>query len=300
MGTHAASPLCPLLQVLDVLHPGRANVSKVRRAEAACWPLGAGSSAGTGAALLAAAPAARRSSSAFAGLAAGTGWNRRELRAQHPGAGAATAAAGSRQAVFGRHARSHVASYRMLRRRLTLPAALLQAELCEKLTKMYDVKDPNCVFVFGMRTQFGGGKSSGFGLIYDNVDAAKKFEPKYRLVRVCAACLPVCLHVCLQDGRMRGKAAARGQQAEDVASGMRQPSGAAAGAAAAHKGAAARGQEELRQHWANRLQRLEILERRKCGLASCGGGHNSRTHGERMQTGAAQHVACWPARGHAY
>jgi hypothetical protein len=47
MGTHAASPLRPLVQVLDVLHPGRANVSKVRRAEAACWPMEAGSSAGT-------------------------------------------------------------------------------------------------------------------------------------------------------------------------------------------------------------------------------------------------------------
>ena len=60
----------------------------------------------------------------------------------------------------------------------------LQADLREKLAKMYDVKDLNCVFVFGMRTQFGGGKSSGFGLIYDNVEVAKKFEPKYRLVRV--------------------------------------------------------------------------------------------------------------------
>lgn len=32
--------------------------------------------------------------------------------------------------------------------------------------------------------QFGGGKSTGFGLIYDTIDAAKKFEPKYRLIRV--------------------------------------------------------------------------------------------------------------------
>lgn len=32
--------------------------------------------------------------------------------------------------------------------------------------------------------QFGGGKSTGFGLIYDTLDAAKKFEPKYRLIRV--------------------------------------------------------------------------------------------------------------------
>jgi small subunit ribosomal protein S24e len=35
-----------------------------------------------------------------------------------------------------------------------------------------------------MLLQFGGGKSTGFGVIYDNVDAAKKFEPKYRLIRV--------------------------------------------------------------------------------------------------------------------
>lgn len=56
-------------------------------------------------------------------------------------------------------------------------------ELKEKLSKMYDVKDPNCTFVFGLKTQFGGGKSTGFGLVYDNVDVAKKFEPKYRLIR---------------------------------------------------------------------------------------------------------------------
>ena len=49
---------------------------------------------------------------------------------------------------------------------------------------MYDVKDLNTIFVFGMKTQFGGGKSTGFGLIYDNLEAAKSFEPKYRLVRV--------------------------------------------------------------------------------------------------------------------
>jgi small subunit ribosomal protein S24e len=45
------------------------------------------------------------------------------------------------------------------------------------------VRDPQSIFVFGFRTQFGGGKSTGFGLIYDSVDAAKKFEPKYRLIR---------------------------------------------------------------------------------------------------------------------
>lgn len=49
---------------------------------------------------------------------------------------------------------------------------------------MYDVRDQNQVFLFGFKTQFGGGKSTGFGLVYDSIDAAKKFEPKHRLRRV--------------------------------------------------------------------------------------------------------------------
>lgn len=61
---------------------------------------------------------------------------------------------------------------------------LMKAELKEKLASMYLVKDPNSIFVFKFRTHFGGGKSTGFGLIYDSVENAKKFEPKYRLIRV--------------------------------------------------------------------------------------------------------------------
>jgi small subunit ribosomal protein S24e len=58
-----------------------------------------------------------------------------------------------------------------------------QAELQEKLAKMYNVSDEKCVSIFGFRTAFGGGKSTGFGLIYNDVEAMKKFEPKHRLVR---------------------------------------------------------------------------------------------------------------------
>ena len=39
------------------------------------------------------------------------------------------------------------------------------------------------VFCFGFQTVFGGGKSTGFALIYDTLDFAKKFEPKHRLAR---------------------------------------------------------------------------------------------------------------------
>mmetsp|Transcript_2904 Transcript_2904/g.6817 ORF Transcript_2904/g.6817 Transcript_2904/m.6817 type:complete len:131 (+) Transcript_2904:98-490(+) len=63
-------------------------------------------------------------------------------------------------------------------------ANVSKAELRERLQKMYDVRDPNQISLFGFRTQFGGGKSCGFGLIYDSVDAAKRFEPKHRLIRL--------------------------------------------------------------------------------------------------------------------
>jgi small subunit ribosomal protein S24e len=58
-----------------------------------------------------------------------------------------------------------------------------KAELAEKLAKTYQT-DKNRIVTFGFRTIFGGGRSTGFGLIYDSEEAQRKFEPKYRLVRV--------------------------------------------------------------------------------------------------------------------
>ncbi|PHT34449.1 hypothetical protein CQW23_26249 [Capsicum baccatum] len=58
-----------------------------------------------------------------------------------------------------------------------------KAELKEKLSRMYEVKNPNAIFFFKFRTHFGGGKSTGFGLIYDSIENAKKYKPKYRLIK---------------------------------------------------------------------------------------------------------------------
>ncbi|KAL7274911.1 hypothetical protein RUND412_002162 [Rhizina undulata] len=55
-------------------------------------------------------------------------------------------------------------------------------ELRSKLAEIYKA-DKNQVSVFGFRTHYGGGKSTGFALIYDSFEALKKFEPHYRLVR---------------------------------------------------------------------------------------------------------------------
>ncbi|KAJ4396397.1 hypothetical protein N0V82_002535 [Gnomoniopsis sp. IMI 355080] len=56
-------------------------------------------------------------------------------------------------------------------------------ELRDKLAGLYKASKDQ-VSVFGLRTQFGGGKTTGFALVYDSPEAMKKFEPHYRLVRV--------------------------------------------------------------------------------------------------------------------
>jgi small subunit ribosomal protein S24e len=55
-------------------------------------------------------------------------------------------------------------------------------ELRSKLAELYKAKKDD-VSVFGFKTHFGGGKSTGFALVYDSTEAMKKFEPRYRLVR---------------------------------------------------------------------------------------------------------------------
>ncbi|KAF2112662.1 ribosomal protein L23/L15e core domain-containing protein, partial [Lophiotrema nucula] len=62
-------------------------------------------------------------------------------------------------------------------------------ELRVKLGELYKAQKDN-VSVFGFRTQYGGGKSTGFALIYDSAEAMKKFEPLYRLVRYGYATKP--------------------------------------------------------------------------------------------------------------
>ena len=75
-------------------------------------------------------------------------------------------------------------------------ANVAKDELRDRLATMYKVRraltwrraDPwqvpkDVVIIYGFKTVFGGGRSSGFGLIYDSKEALK-LEPHYRLVRV--------------------------------------------------------------------------------------------------------------------
>jgi small subunit ribosomal protein S24e len=61
-------------------------------------------------------------------------------------------------------------------------ATLAKKEVREKVAQLYKTT-PDLVFCFGFNTNFGGVKSTGFALIYDTLDFAKKFEPRYRLTR---------------------------------------------------------------------------------------------------------------------
>ena len=69
-----------------------------------------------------------------------------------------------------------------------------RADLSEKLAALYKTNKERVV-TFGLRTHFGGGRSTGFALIYDDEASQKKFEPKYRLVRVSYMCCDFFCHL---------------------------------------------------------------------------------------------------------
>merc|ERR1711924_441689 len=56
-----------------------------------------------------------------------------------------------------------------------------KTEVRDALAKNYKTQADH-IIAFGFKTVFGGGKTSGFALIYDSVEAAKKNEPRFRLV----------------------------------------------------------------------------------------------------------------------
>jgi len=55
--------------------------------------------------------------------------------------------------------------------------------LKQKIEKMYKVQDSKCIFLWGFKIAFGGQRSTGFGVIYDNLNAAKKSLAKHLLIR---------------------------------------------------------------------------------------------------------------------
>lgn len=62
-------------------------------------------------------------------------------------------------------------------------AAVSKKDISDKIASKFKVKDDKCIILFGFGTAFGGGRSTGMGLIYESVEKLKKFEPKFRKKR---------------------------------------------------------------------------------------------------------------------
>merc|ERR1712224_317374 len=62
-------------------------------------------------------------------------------------------------------------------------AGISKNDVRKQLATMYKCEE-DVVSAFGFRAQFGGGKTTGFALVYDNLEALRKFEPIYRQKRL--------------------------------------------------------------------------------------------------------------------
>lgn len=62
-----------------------------------------------------------------------------------------------------------------------------KTEITSKLAKTLKVKE-DCISIYGLKTKFGGGSSTGFALVYDSADARAKYDNKSNLRRVSSFC----------------------------------------------------------------------------------------------------------------
>ena len=56
-------------------------------------------------------------------------------------------------------------------------ANISKTAIKEKLAQLFKSK-PECIAVFGLSSKFGGGRSSGFALVYDSIEARHKNDSK--------------------------------------------------------------------------------------------------------------------------
>ena len=52
----------------------------------------------------------------------------------------------------------------------------------DKLSSMFKSK-PECMSIYGLHTKYGGGRSTGFALIYDSAEVRAKYDMKMLLLR---------------------------------------------------------------------------------------------------------------------
>ena len=68
-------------------------------------------------------------------------------------------------------------------------ANISKAAIKDKLADMFKAK-AEAISIFGLHSKFGGGRSSGFALIYDSLDERKKYDQKMLLKRDGLVAMP--------------------------------------------------------------------------------------------------------------
>jgi small subunit ribosomal protein S24e len=66
--------------------------------------------------------------------------------------------------------------------------SLKKSVIKERLAKQLKVKE-EVITIYGVKSIFGGGRSTGFALIYDNHDLLKKYDSKKELRKVSGGLL---------------------------------------------------------------------------------------------------------------
>ena len=64
-------------------------------------------------------------------------------------------------------------------------AGVKKSSIKAEISKKFKASEDR-IAVFGLKPKFGGGRSSGFVTVYDDVDARKKYDTKANLFRVSA------------------------------------------------------------------------------------------------------------------
>jgi small subunit ribosomal protein S24e len=63
-------------------------------------------------------------------------------------------------------------------------ASVPKKDLRENIAKLLKVKEVDAVIPYGLQLAFGGGRSTGFALIYDSAEAAKKLANPVQKIRL--------------------------------------------------------------------------------------------------------------------
>lgn len=61
---------------------------------------------------------------------------------------------------------------------------MTRKQVADKLAKVMNLKNSECITIFGMKAKFGGGRTSAFALVYDSVESKTKYDSTTGLRRV--------------------------------------------------------------------------------------------------------------------